>query len=44
MSTPTVSEITRRPEPVAHDAFIDDLRVVVRGGSGVTGSRKGPRR
>lgn len=44
MSTPTVNEITRRPEPVAHDAFIDDLRVVVRGGSGVTGSTRGPRR
>jgi hypothetical protein len=44
MSTPTVSEITRRPEPVAHDAFIDDLRVVVRGGAGVAGSARGPRR
>jgi hypothetical protein len=44
MSTPTVSEITRRPEPVAHDAFIDDLRVVVRSGSGITGSPRGPRR
>jgi hypothetical protein len=26
MSIPTVTEITRRPEPVAHDTFIDDLR------------------
>jgi hypothetical protein len=26
MSTPTVIEIVRRPEPVAHDPFIDDLR------------------
>jgi hypothetical protein len=25
MSTPTVTEITRRPEPVVHDTFIDDL-------------------
>lgn len=27
MSTPTVTEITRRPEAVAHDSFIDDLRL-----------------
>jgi hypothetical protein len=27
MSTPTVTEITRRPEAVAHDTFIDDLTV-----------------
>ena len=27
MCTPTVTEITRRPEPVAHDTFIDDIRV-----------------
>jgi hypothetical protein len=27
MSTPFVIEITRRPEPVVHDPFIDDLRV-----------------
>jgi hypothetical protein len=26
MSFPTVTEITRRPEAVAHDTFIDDLR------------------
>ena len=26
MSTPKVIEITRRPEPVAHDTFIDDIR------------------
>jgi len=25
MSTPIVTEITRRLEPVAHDTFIDDL-------------------
>jgi hypothetical protein len=25
VSTPTVIEITRRPEPVVHDPFIDDL-------------------
>jgi hypothetical protein len=25
MSTATVIEITRRPEPVVHDPFIDDL-------------------
>jgi hypothetical protein len=27
MSIPTVTEITRRPEAVAHDTFIDDLAV-----------------
>ena len=39
MLTPIVTEITRRPEPVAHDTFIDDLR-------GVRGSDPGaqPRR
>jgi hypothetical protein len=26
MSIPTVTEVTRRPEAVAHDTFIDDLR------------------
>lgn len=30
MSTPTVIEITRRPEPVVHDPFIDDLRLPIR--------------
>jgi hypothetical protein len=25
MTTPTVTELTRRPEPVVHDTFIDDL-------------------
>ncbi|MEA2295265.1 MAG: hypothetical protein QOE86_2904 [Solirubrobacteraceae bacterium] len=25
MSTPTVIEVTSRPEPVVHDSFIDDL-------------------
>ena len=25
MSTPTVTEITRRPDPVEHDTFIDEL-------------------
>jgi hypothetical protein len=30
MSTPTVIEITRRPEPVVHDPFIDDLRRPIR--------------
>jgi len=29
MSTPTVTPITRKLEPVAHDPFIDDLRPVV---------------
>jgi hypothetical protein len=28
VSTPNVTEITRRLEPVAHDTFIDDLRAV----------------
>jgi hypothetical protein len=27
MSTPTVTEVPRRMEPVARDTFIDDLRV-----------------
>ncbi len=26
MSTPTVTEIIRRPEPVARDPFVDELR------------------
>jgi hypothetical protein len=26
MYTPIVTETTRRPEPVDHDTFIDDLR------------------
>jgi len=30
MSTPTVTEITRQPEPVAHDTFIDDILVAQR--------------
>jgi hypothetical protein len=29
VSTPVVTEIVPRPEPVAHDPFIDDLRVRV---------------
>jgi hypothetical protein len=28
MSTPTVTETTRRPEPVDHDTFIDELTTV----------------
>jgi hypothetical protein len=36
MSTPTVIEITRRPEPVVHDPFIDDLRVPFTSGASVT--------
>ncbi len=31
MSIPTVTEITRRPEAVAHDTFIDDLRTPASG-------------
>ena len=27
VSTPIVTEIRPRPEPVAHDPFIDDLRI-----------------
>jgi hypothetical protein len=27
MSTPIVTEIRPKPEPVAHDPFVDDLRV-----------------
>jgi hypothetical protein len=26
MTTPTVTELIRRPEPVVHDPFIDGLR------------------
>jgi hypothetical protein len=29
MTTPIVTEIIRRPEPVDHDSFIDDLRSIV---------------
>jgi hypothetical protein len=36
MSTPSVTEITRRPEPVAHDTFIDDLCVAR--GAAIVGS------
>jgi hypothetical protein len=32
VSTPIVTEITRRLEPVAHDTFISDLRPVSAGG------------
>ena len=28
MSTPTVTEVTRRPEPVDHDTFIDELTTI----------------
>jgi hypothetical protein len=31
MSTPRVTEIIRRPEPVVHDPFIDDLRTSATG-------------
>jgi hypothetical protein len=31
MTTPIVTEINRRLEPVAHDTFIDDLTAVRRG-------------
>ncbi len=39
MRSAHVTEITRRPEPVEHDTFVDDLRVAVvrptvRGGAG----------
>ena len=39
MSTPVVKEIVSRPEPVAHDPFIDDLRV-----SRSTDARQAPAR
>jgi hypothetical protein len=42
MSTPTVTEITRR-EPLAHDTFIDDLRPV-QGPDPRAGTRKEPPR
>jgi hypothetical protein len=29
VSTPTVTEIVSRPEPTAHDPFIDDLRAAL---------------
>jgi hypothetical protein len=28
MTTPIVTPVTRKPEPVDHDPFIDDLRTV----------------
>jgi hypothetical protein len=31
MTTPSVTEINRRLEPVAHDTFIDDLSAARRG-------------
>jgi hypothetical protein len=37
MSTPTVTPIARRMEPVAHDTFIDDLRAA-NGASGSDGA------
>jgi hypothetical protein len=39
MSTPTVTPIIRRLEPVAHDTFIDDLRAL--NSSGADGARAG---
>ncbi len=33
MSTPIVTEITRRPEPSVHDTFIDDLRAALSAGA-----------
>jgi hypothetical protein len=43
MTTPIVTEITRRPEAVVHDPFIDDLRTV-RGDQHATETRKEPPR
>jgi hypothetical protein len=43
MRTPIVTEITRRPEPVAHDTFIDDLRAA-RGSGHAADARKEPPR
>jgi hypothetical protein len=40
MSIPTVTEITRRPEAVAHDTFIDDLAIRI----GASSSADAPRR
>jgi hypothetical protein len=37
MSTPTVTPVTHRMEPVAHDTFIDDLRAA-NGASGSDGA------
>jgi hypothetical protein len=39
MTTPIVTEITRRLEPVAHDPFIDGLRAA-RGTEQEAGARK----
>jgi hypothetical protein len=43
MTTPTVIPVSRRPEAVAHDPFIDDLRPV-RSDQEPAGTRKEPPR
>jgi hypothetical protein len=43
MTTPIVTDITRKPEPVAHDPFIDDLRPES-GDQHQAGTRKEPPR
>jgi hypothetical protein len=39
MTTPIVTPVTRKPEPVDHDPFIDDLRTV-RGDQHQAGTRR----
>jgi hypothetical protein len=43
MTTPLVTPITRKPQAVEHDPFIDDLRTV-RGDQHQPGMRKEPPR
>jgi hypothetical protein len=43
MTTPIVTPITRKPQPVDHDPFIDDLRAV-RGDQHQAGTRREPPR
>jgi hypothetical protein len=42
MSIPTVTEITRRPEAVAHDTFIDDLAIRTVASSSADAPRRRP--
>jgi hypothetical protein len=42
VSTPIVTENPRRPEPVAHDTFIDDLRPPLRPAAASALGRRAP--
>ena len=40
MTTPTVAELPRHPEPVVHDSFIDDLAARAQPGHPATPPRQ----